>query len=108
MALSLKEGVQLTGLRPEMVLATVVIDAVYTELGVPTVITSAVDGQHSENSLHYTGLALDFRTNTLPPDFQGKLLNLVTTRLGAEFDVVLEEDHLHVEFQPETPPSLVA
>jgi hypothetical protein len=99
-SLSIKPGVVLAGLRPEMAVAAQVVADVYREHGVDCVITSAVDGQHSQTSLHYAGAALDFRTRTLSFDQQFSMLNAVIERLGKDFDVVLESDHLHVEHQP--------
>ena len=108
MTLSLKYTVQLAGLRPELVLAAIIVDQVCAELGVDTVITSALDSEHSEHSLHYSGAALDFRTSALLPEAQAELYHQVSTRLGAEFDVVLESDHLHVEYDPLEPEVLTA
>jgi len=67
------------------------------------IITSASDGAHSKGSKHYTGHALDFRTRNMTIAEKRSLVGLVTEALGKEFDIVLEEDHLHVEFQPKLP-----
>lgn len=63
--LSLKQGVKLKDLSPQMVLATMTIWQVYSMHLVDCVITSANDSSHMSNSKHYVGEALDFRTNTL-------------------------------------------
>jgi len=64
------------------------------------VITSASDGKHGPNSLHYSGQALDLRTRHI----HGQGLQLVVDKLrealGSQFDVVLESDHIHLEFDP--------
>lgn len=67
---------------------------------VDCVITSRFDGLHSENSLHYKGLALDFRTRDLTFGQQHIWVALCEEALGPHWDVVLEKDHLHVEFDP--------
>ena len=66
------------------------------------VITSGVDGNHYMHSLHYTGLAYDYRTRDLTPGQQKMWTALIEERLGPDFDVVLEEDHLHVEYDPKS------
>ena len=65
MALLLKEGVSLVGINPAMVFGAIIVSHVYDEFAVDCVVTSAVDGQHFETSLHYAGQALDFRTRDL-------------------------------------------
>lgn len=98
--IKLKRGVKLASLRPQMVLATSIIDGVYRELGYHTVITSGNDGKHSHGSLHYVGLAVDYRTRQLREGDAEKVKAQVAKALGAEYDVVLEPTHLHVEYQP--------
>ena len=72
------------------------------DLGETFMITSCVDGTHGHNSLHYSGLAFDLRTRDLATD-PGLVVQRLREALGAEFDVVLEPTHIHVEFQPEGP-----
>lgn len=98
--LSLKPGVSVFGLRPEMILAVLIVTAVFHEYDVDAVITSATDGKHSSGSLHYAGCAVDFRTRDLPESTRTTLAADVRSALGASYDVVLEDTHLHVEFQP--------
>ena len=100
-SISIKPGVDISGIQPEMALALPIIATVYAEFGVECVITSSKDGKHGRNSLHYVGFALDFRTRDLSHDDQLKLQKILCERLQVQFDVVLEKDHLHVEFQPE-------
>ena len=66
------------------------------------VITSAMDGVHSVGSLHYSGQAIDLR---LPNDRSkcGAIKLDLANRLGDDFDVVLEADHLHLELQAKQP-----
>lgn len=102
----LKAGVRLTDLAPQMVLASLIVREIYEsrDSHCSCAITSGNDSTHSENSLHYKGRALDFRTH----DFNGnkeQLRDEIKGALGAEFDVVLEhlgepEEHLHVEWDP--------
>ena len=102
MKLTLKRGVSLLGTRPEMCMAAVVVASVYsTYNNAECVITSACEGKHGRNSLHYVGLALDFRIKNIPIGWHDRLRQSVQDALGPDFDVVLEKTHLHVEFQPE-------
>lgn len=101
--LYLKNGVHLT--MPQAVAVMIaVVQQVYKDQ--PCMITSATDGVHGSDSLHFRGLALDFRTKHLPEAEKYGLVGEVKRRLGREFDVVLEDwggenEHLHVEFDPE-------
>lgn len=84
----------------QVVIAAAAVNAANTlGLDVDIVITSGTDGTHKRNSLHYRGRALDLRTKTLGDD---KYLwaETVKRRLGKGYDVILESDHLHVEWDP--------
>lgn len=104
----LKAGVRLRGLRPEVVMAALVVAGVYEKYGFSCTITSAVDGRHMDGSEHYTGLALDFRLNDLsgiPPRTRPMIAADVRAALGEDFDVIhegagTENEHLHIEFDP--------
>ena len=102
--MKLKYGIRLTDLSPQIVLAAMVVQECYRELGGVATITSANDSTHGVNSLHYKGRALDFRTR----DFEGDkhaLLALIRASLGENFDVLLEDEggpqeHIHCEHDP--------
>jgi len=98
--LSLKPGVRITGMRPEILLAAVSAMEVYKAAGHDLTITACVDGKHSTGSLHYTGAAIDIRTRDLPPADVQKVLAQIKECVGGDFDVLLETDHIHIEFQP--------
>lgn len=97
MRLELKHGVKVSGIAPEMVLAAVVAACVYEDIGADCVITSCKDGQHSANSLHYSGKAIDLRTRDLAPEIRKEVALSIAAALGPEFDVVDEIDHIHLE-----------
>lgn len=73
-------------------------------------ITSGEDGQHSEQSFHYVkngSRALDLRTRNITANDEvqrasraGMWCVRMRKRLGSEYDVVLETDHVHIEHDP--------
>lgn len=98
--ISIKETVSLKGLQSQSLLAILIANDTYKEHGFDCVITSANDSEHSHGSLHYTGAALDFRTRDIPQEQQEQITRALQSRLGREYDVVLESNHIHVEYQP--------
>ncbi len=100
MSLSIKTGVRVFGLRPEILLAVVVAEGIWREFGVDLVLTAGIDGAHVEGSFHYSGNAVDLRTNNLPTDQTGLVLGKLSDRLGADYFAQIESDHIHVQFKP--------
>lgn len=97
----IKPGVRIFGIRPEIVVALSVADGVYREaVQREMVVTSVIDGQHMDGSLHYAGAAADLRTHDLTEAQAWGITELLKLRLGGDFDVILEADHIHIEFQP--------
>lgn len=68
------------------------------------VITSTYEGNHQPGSLHYAHLAIDIRR---PENYRFKsqhidaLLVRLRNFLGSDYDVVLEDKHIHIEYDPE-------
>lgn len=92
-------SVNLDGLNLPMLIALWWAGRVYQKQGMETItVTSARDGQHMKGSLHYCGCAVDLRIWGLP-DPQAAESEL-KRQLDKEFDVVLEQTHLHIEFDP--------
>ncbi len=96
----LKEGVRIQGIGNELLFALNVCDDVYSKYGEELVITSLVDGRHSQKSLHYTGDAADLRTFYFKKDEIPSIAEDIRSRLGIDYDVIVEEDHIHLEYQP--------
>ena len=101
----LKPGVDIQGLQPQMVLAFAIIQPIYHRMGYECVITAACDGKHLTNSLHYKGLALDFRIKHVISIDKPRLIKDIKDALGQDFDVLLEDagtpnEHAHVEHDP--------
>lgn len=98
----IKHGVSF-GAYPQLAMAIAhnCIASVFAAHGCDCIVTSALDGEHSKNSLHYEGRALDYRTRHVPrKDILQDIVREIAEALGPEFDVVLEATHLHVEYDP--------
>ena len=98
----IKKGVDLRGLTPQMAIAYVIACRCYGQYD--CVITSASDGKHGPNSLHYKGQALDLRTRHMNGQTLQGVYAKLHEALSDQFDVVLEDDHIHVEWQPKDKP----
>lgn len=99
--MKLKPGVRILGLRAEIVIAMQIAESIAVRHGRELVVTSGIDGSHSRGSAHYKGDAFDMRIRffTTPQAVRDDL----AAALGADFDVVLETDHIHVEYDPKDP-----
>lgn len=106
---AIKPGVDASRLKTQTLLAILVAQQLFFSRGIPFVITSLCDGKHMDGSLHYEGGAVDIR---LPSKYNGKAATdtevhaELAAALGRAYDVVLEVDHLHVEFDPKGPPTV--
>lgn len=98
--MKLKDGVNLQGVCWQVFSAAIVVEAVLQTFGTELVITSCLDGTHMPLSLHYKGLAFDARSHDLAPQFQTHARDEMKKRLGPDYDVVLEKDHFHIEYDP--------
>lgn len=99
--MNIKQGVKLTGLRSEMVMALVIAQETaktYNQHYRITV-TSVTDGTHSKGSLHYVGQAADIRVSDMPFEVS-KYIESLKLALKENYDVVYEKTHIHIEFQP--------
>lgn len=99
----LKSGVKIQGISTELLFALNVAGRVYESYGHEVTITSLLDGKHSKTSLHYSGNAADLRTRDLGTTSASDVRNSIKERLGIDYDVILETDHIHVEYQPRRP-----
>lgn len=96
-----KIGVRIVGLKPEMLLAFPIIEQCYANYAVPCVITSVNDSTHKFGSKHYDGKAVDLRTKNTSDNVAKLIVDDMRKLLGPlGFDVVLESDHIHVEYDP--------
>lgn len=98
--MKLKAGASLKDVSWRMFDAAIKVESVLAHFAVDMVITAGTDGQHMVGSLHYKGLALDIRTRDMKPEDKEPARAAIKAVLGAEFDVVLEGDHFHIEYDP--------
>lgn len=94
--------VNILGLQPEMfeVLKTVELCCqIANGDSYEVTVTSAKDGVHSPGSLHYVGLAVDIRTKDMEfVSLSAKWIDRFLNVNGKRFDVIVEVDHIHIEF----------
>lgn len=104
--LKLKDGVKLKGLTSEMVFGVISAVSVATDLKLTElVITSCMDGVHKEDSLHYSGNAVDIRTNMMNGITRLAFIARLKEALDSQYDIVDEavgtpNQHCHLEFDP--------
>ena len=104
MSIALKHSARITGLGNEILFVIQAAEGVWKDKGLGMcTITSCTDGKHSSGSKHYIGSAVDFRTMNLTNDQVQFAASELKERIGTEFDVVVEADHLHVEHDPKQP-----
>ena len=96
-----KESVRFRYFNPKLGTVLDLAREVWDSYGIEEcVVTSLNDSTHSRTSLHYAGCAVDLRNRNIPERQRGAILQDLRARLGAEYDVVDEENHVHVEWQP--------
>lgn len=98
--MKIKSGVDIKGIQPEIVVGLIVSNDVYRSATAEFRLTSALEGVHMVGSKHGIGQAIDIGIRDLSSD---KVLNMFAAlklNLGEQFNVVLESDHIHIEFDP--------
>ena len=98
---SMKAGVKPPPVSLAMCQVVVVAADIWSMLNKELVITSGMEGEHREGSLHHQGLALDLRSRDLS-ELEKKLVTGELTRrlkkLSDSYQVILEDTHIHVEY----------
>jgi hypothetical protein len=98
----LKAGVTADNVQPQIWFACGVADEVYRIHGRLLVVTSLTDS-HADRptSLHNRGLAVDLRIRDLDNTVKRSImLDLNRSLHPRGYDVVLEKDHIHIEYDP--------
>jgi conjugal transfer mating pair stabilization protein TraG len=110
--ISLKPGVTLLGLVPQMLIGVMVLESLYERKGVDLVITAGNDGKHKRDSEHYGGRGLDCRTWNLPkPEVDAPaIVKAAQDALGVDYVVIYEtfpdnpnNNHIHMHYSPRRP-----
>lgn len=91
--------VKLTDLCPQIVLALTICHTLWWRAGIKIFyVTSVNDGKHGHGSLHPHGKAIDLRRWNVPQPHL--MLQAIRASLPKDFDVILEYDHFHIEYDP--------
>ena len=98
--MKLKDGIKILGLRPELNLALIIADKIWSNYNQELVITELTGGKHGTASLHYAGLSADLRTRYFTDEEKELVAKDLREALGENYDVVVEKTHIHIEFQP--------
>jgi len=93
----IKAGVDISRLNREIRRALPLTQDVLDEFSIELVVTSTYEGNHGEGSLHYSDDAYDFER---PKVHALAIRDNVKMKLGYNYDVVLEGDHIHIEYDP--------
>ena len=106
--ITFKRGVNLDGITKECLWCmSAVSEHFMLYLDRDIVVTSVNDGRHMKGSRHYSGNAFDLRTWTtntsgiqMDVDEKHTLAVAIINKIGIDYDVVVEKDHLHIEYDP--------
>lgn len=96
----LKYDVKIQGVQPEIALIVPILKECFNKHDHELIITSVTRKSHMKNSLHYPGYAIDLASKNLDSTDTGKIFNDIVKQLSTQFDVIDENDHIHVEYQP--------
>jgi hypothetical protein len=98
--MKLKQGVTLDSrVKAPILYALGIAEVLFRQFNRELVVTSLTEGEHKTDSLHYKGLAADIRIRHLSAQEQRDVFVRFKNILDyMGFDVVLEADHIHIEF----------
>ena len=94
------ETINLNSVCTPLLMSLTTFDAIVSEYGVDTIITSANDGKHGYGSLHYIGHAVDLRIWGIQDKLNDIKAKFLACYPNKQFDFVIESNHIHLEFQP--------
>jgi hypothetical protein len=78
------------------------VQLAYKKYGVgEVVLTAGRDGVHGPKSYHYQDRALDVRFWSIPEKDRGLVAAYIKAELPPYYDVVVEDDHYHIEADAE-------
>lgn len=97
----IKHSVLISILEPQMLDGILISHSVYIDAGEEFFISSVTDSKHGKDSLHPKGRAIDVRTWNLKHKTPEQMAELLRAALGRDYDVVVEQTHIHIEYDPE-------
>ena len=96
-----KDGVSVDGIKKETITLIAILNYYFViYINKPLVITSCTDGKHMKGSKHYSGYAIDIRTRHLDELEINGLIGWFKYNHDKKYDIVVEKDHIHVEYDP--------
>ncbi len=100
--MKVKQGASIEGCRAPILIAFIKIEPLFVSRGIEMVITSGHPGvKHSaDRSGHYRGDGGDLRTRDLPVAERPGLVKSIRRKLGPDYVVILESDHIHIHWSP--------
>jgi hypothetical protein len=99
-SVSVKSGVTLKTLKPEILKALEIAQRAYTLFGFKLTVTSTNDSKHMRGSKHYVDQAFDTRVWGIKLEMQKCIVDFAKAKLGKDYDIVIEKDHIHWEWDP--------
>lgn len=102
-SIGIKFGAEVEGLETEMLIGLGIVYGLLVANNRDLTVTSGNEDipVHRENSWHYKNRAIDIRTRDWSPSERVRIYALIKTTLDfIGFDVVLEKDHIHIEYDP--------
>lgn len=104
------------GVSVEIACVVPFVKSVFDSHKLPCILTSITDRKHGVGSLHYIGDAVDVLWSAewgVSPNlvrqqlFQAlngmSMMRAIDIGLRVDYDIVFEDDHFHIEFQPKIP-----
>jgi len=98
--MKIKPGVKISGIKSQIIYAIFIADKIFSNYGLELTITSGIEA-HTKG-FHPVGLGVDFRIWKIPFSTLTEIIIALKAMLGKNYDVVLEKDHIHVEFDKRT------
>lgn len=99
--LSVKKGVKIAGMSPEILLGIMIVNGVYEEFGYQCTITEIMPTvKHVRASKHITGDGVDIRKSNIPFSKRKGVYLTCKAKLGENYDFVNHKSHNHLEFNP--------
>ncbi len=97
MTMLIKAGVDISRLKPPIRKKLSKVDTIFRVMGEFMIVSSTYEGDHSAGSLHYAHKAIDIR---YPLKLNDMFKRDLEACFGADYDVVWEQSHIHVEYDP--------